>query len=140
MRQVLAKQRREIAVTVAAKFVETAPYYTFTIFIIGYATQQIGHSRGSVLNVLTLVSLATAIPLMGWISDRIGRKTLFVMGCVGIAWVTPVYFMLVDQGRLWTLALALVLTLGLVWPMVTSVLGTMFSEMFRAEVRYSGIS
>ncbi|MGC4029589.1 MAG: MFS transporter [Steroidobacteraceae bacterium] len=142
LRQILKEQRREIAVTVLAKVVETASFYIFTVFVIGYVTDQLGYPKNSMLNVLTLSALVTvvAIPLMGRLSDSIGRKNTFLLGCLAIAVVTPVYFMLLDQRNVWALLLASVLALGIAWPIVTAVLGTLFSEMFSPEVRYTGVS
>ena len=77
---------RAVLVAVAIKFVETAPFYIFSTFIVSYATSSLGFERISVLNAVTLATLVTTlmIPIMGRISDSIGRKRMFVIGTVVI--------------------------------------------------------
>lgn len=50
------------------------------------------------------------------------------------------YFWLLHQGSVAMLILATVIGLGIIWAPITAVLGTMFSEIFSARVRYTGIS
>ncbi|MDX2340573.1 MHS family MFS transporter [Micrococcus sp. M4NT] len=75
----------------------------------------------------------------GWISDKIGRKTTFVVGyAILIAWAFPL-FSLLNTASLPLFALALfVLTMGL-GPSYGPQ-SAMYAEMFPARVRFSGVS
>src|SRR5699024_12527263 len=50
------------------------------------------------------------------------------------------YFWLLNQGSVVLLFVATILGIGIIWAPITAVLGTMFSEIFSANVRYTGIS
>lgn len=133
---------RAVLVAVAIKFVETAPFYIFSTFIVSYATATLGFERISVLNAVTIATLLTTlmIPIMGRLSDSIGRKRMFVAGTLVMAAFTFPYFMLLEQRSMTSLVIATVVGLGLVWAPITAVLGTLFSEIFSTRVRYTGIT
>lgn len=133
---------KEVLIAVGAKVVETAPFYIFGTFIVSYATTQLGYSRTVTLNAVTLATIITTIliPYMGRLSDTFGRKKLYVIGtCLMIIYAFP-YFWLIHQHSAVLLIVATVLGLGIIWAPITAVLGTMFSEIFKSNVRYTGIT
>src|SRR5699024_1672709 len=91
---------------------------------------------------VTLATIITTIlmPVMGSFSDKIGRKKLYVGGTVLMIVYAFPYFWLIHQGSVVLLFLATIIGLGIIWAPITAVLGTMFSEIFSANVRYTGIS
>lgn len=80
------------------------------------------------------------IPVMGRLSDSIGRKKMFVAGALLIAFFAFPYFMLLEERTNTALLVATVVGLGLIWAPITAVLGTLFSEIFSTRVRYTGIT
>ena len=96
-------------------------------------------SRGTPVTIATLLT-TVMIPIMGRLSDSIGRKRMFVAGTLVMAAFTFPYFMLLEQRTMTTLVIATVIGLGLVWAPITAVLGTLFSEIFSTRVRYTGIT
>jgi MFS family permease len=94
------------------------------------------------LNAVTIATIVTSIliPIMGGLSDKIGRKKLYVGGTILMMLYSFPYFWLLHQGSSALLILATVLGLGIIWAPITAVLGTMFSEIFKSNVRYTGIS
>ena len=133
---------REVLIAIGAKVVETAPFYIFSTFVVSYATTNLGFSRTETLTAVMIGTIVTTIliPIMGALSDRVGRKPLYVFGTIAMALYAFPYFWLVNQGSVVLLVIATVLGLGVIWAPITAVLGTMFSEIFSAEVRYTGIS
>ncbi|AZU60742.1 MFS transporter [Neobacillus mesonae] len=133
---------KEVLIAVGAKVVETAPFYIFGTFIVSYATTQLGFSRTLTLNTVTIATIVTTIliPIMGNLSDKIGRKKLYVGGTILMALYAFPYFWLLHQKSAAMLVVATVLGLGIIWAPITAVLGTMFSEIFKSNVRYTGIS
>lgn len=133
---------RAVLVAIGAKAVETAPFYLFASFVGGYATARLGFSRAEALNAVLVGALVAcvAIPLCGAVSDRFGRRPIFLVGVVALAVATFAYFALLDQRSLPLFFLASALALGVAWSPVTATLGTMMSETFPANVRYSGIT
>ncbi|USK38959.1 MHS family MFS transporter [Cytobacillus firmus] len=133
---------KEVLIAVGAKVVETAPFYIFGTFIVSYATTQLGFSRTVTLNAVTIATVITTIliPIMGKLSDKIGRKKLYVGGTVLMMLYAFPYFWLLHQGSAVLLVVATILGLGIIWAPITAVLGTMFSEIFKSNVRYTGIT
>jgi metabolite-proton symporter len=132
---------KEIILTTGAKAIETAPFYIFATFGISYATNTLKMPEGPVLNAVTIGTLISLvmIPLMGRLSDRVGRKKVFVAGTLGVIVFSMPYFFLLSKKSILLLTIAVMIGYAL-WSVITAVLGTMFSEMFSAEVRYTGIS
>ncbi|MFS0644372.1 MFS transporter [Siminovitchia sp. 179-K 8D1 HS] len=133
---------KEVLIAIGGKVVETAPFYIFSTFIVSYATANLGFSRTVTLNAVTIATVITTllIPVMGRLSDKVGRKPLYVGGTVLMILYAFPYFWLLHQNSKVLLILATVLGLGIIWAPITAVLGTMFSEIFRSNVRYTGIS
>ncbi|MGB3259314.1 MFS transporter, partial [Paenisporosarcina sp.] len=133
---------REVLIAIGAKVVETAPFYIFSTFVVSYATTNLGFTRTSTLTAVMIATVVTTIliPIMGNLSDKVGRKKLYVAGTVGMALFAFPYFWMIQQGSVALLIIATVIGLGIIWAPITAVLGTMFSEIFDAKVRYTGIS
>ncbi|GGA79823.1 MFS transporter [Ornithinibacillus halotolerans] len=133
---------KEVLIAIGAKVVETAPFYIFGTFIVSYATSNLDFSESNVLNAVTIGTVVTTIlmPFMGALSDKIGRKPLYITGTILMALYAFPYFWLIHSGSPGLLILATVIGLGIIWSPITAVLGTMFSEIFSAKVRYTGIS
>lgn len=133
---------REVLIAIGAKVVETAPFYIFGTFVVSYATTYLDFSNRAVLNAVMIATIITTIliPIMGSLSDKIGRKPLYIFGTVGMILYAFPYFWLIQQGSVLLLTIATIIGLGIIWAPITAVLGTMFSEIFSAEVRYTGIS
>ncbi len=133
---------KAVLIAVGAKVVETAPFYIFSTFIIAYGTNYLGYDRITVLNAVTIATLVTtiAIPYMGMLSDKVGRKPLYIAGTIAMMlFAFPYFYMLSLKSALW-LTVATVIGLGILWAPVTAVLGTMFSEIFSTNVRYTGVT
>ncbi|PJK17065.1 MFS transporter [Chryseomicrobium excrementi] len=133
---------REVLITIGAKVVETAPFYIFSTFIVSYATTNLGFSRSATLGAVMIATIVTTIliPIMGSLSDRIGRKKMYIAGTVAMMAFAFPYFWLIHQGSVLLLVVATVIGLGIIWSPITAVLGTMFSEIFDAKVRYTGVT
>lgn len=133
---------KEVLIAIGAKVVETAPFYIFGTFIVSYATQNLNFTETNALNAVTIGTVVTTIlmPIMGALSDKIGRKPLYIGGTILMILFAFPYFWMIHSGSVAMLFLATIIGLGIIWSPITAVLGTMFSEIFTAKVRYTGIS
>ena len=140
--ETLRNHWREVLIAAGLKVVETAPFYIFSTFVVSYAVNNLGYQKVSALNAVMIGALVASllIPLMGWLSDRIGRKRVYIGGLIGIALFIVPYFMLLDTRTQWGITVATVIGFGVLWAPITAVLGTLSSEIFSTRVRYTGIT
>lgn len=133
---------REVLIAIGAKVVETAPFYIFGTFVVSYATTNLGFSQTATLGSVMIATVITTIliPIMGSLSDKIGRKKMYIAGAVAMALYAFPYFWMLHQGSVLLLVVATIIGLGIIWAPITAVLGTMFSEIFDAKVRYTGVT
>lgn len=140
--ETLRNHWREVLIAAGLKVVETAPFYIFSTFVVSYATGNLGYSKVDALHAVMCAAVVASvmIPLMGWLSDKLGRRTVYTLGIVlSAAFIYP-YFMLLDTRSVWGITTATVIALGLLWAPITAVLGTLSSEIFSTRVRYTGIT
>jgi metabolite-proton symporter len=139
--QVLRDYPRAIILAIGARMGENIGYYVFTAFALAYATDEVGLSQGTALNAALIASAIhfVAIPAMGALSDRFGRRPVYLVGAVGVGVWGFVFFTLYDSQSF--LLLALAGTVGLVFHgAMYGPQAAFFSEMFATQVRYSGLS
>ena len=133
---------RSVLVAVGLKVVETAPFYIFSVFVVGYATNQLKLDKDVALRAVMIAAFVTtlAIPLMGRLADRVGRKPLYIGGTLAIAAFAFPYFMLLSLKTALAVTVATTLGLAIFWAPITAVLGTLYSEIFSTRVRYTGVT
>ncbi|PIC77996.1 MFS transporter [Sporosarcina sp. P19] len=110
-------------------------------FILVYATTYIGYSRDTALLALSLscAMMLITIPVVGYLSDFIGRKVIYISGLIGMLVLTIPYFIGISSSTSTFFIMQIVL-LGVVWAAIFATQGTFFSELFPANVRYTGLS
>jgi len=76
------KNPRSFLVAVGLKISEVSWVYILTIFIVVYATAQLGLPRTLLLNAIFIAALVevASIPLFGWLSDHVGRRVFYFLG------------------------------------------------------------
>lgn len=133
---------KSVLIATGAKVAETAPFYIFSTFIVAYGTTALNVPNTTILNAVTIATLIATImiPVMGRISDTVGRKRMYIWGTISILLYAVPYFILLNQGTTLSIILATVIGLGILWAPVTAVLGTLFSEIFATNIRYTGVT
>jgi MFS family permease len=120
---------------------EQAPFYIFTAFIFAYATGTLHMSRDLILVAVLIASCVSfiTIPLSGHISDRIGRKKMYLIGVAATGVFGFLYFGMVDSAAPWVVFLAIVLSL-IPHDMQYGPQAALIAEAFTPRLRYSGAS
>lgn len=142
LRDTLKHHWREVLIAAGLKVVETAPFYIFSTFVVSYATTTLSYQKSQALESVTLGALVATvmIPLMGLLSDKVGRQKMYTLSVVLLGLFIVPWFLLLDTGTGWGIMLATIVAFGILWAPVTAVLGTLCSEIFSANVRYTGIT
>jgi metabolite-proton symporter len=139
--EVIKHQPKSIILSALIRLAEQTPFYIFTAFVFSYGTTHLKVDRGLLLNAVLLFAVFElfAIPLAGYISDRIGRKRTYMLGA-GLMVVSGFIFF----GLLDTLNPALIVV-GILFGAIphSIVYGTqasLIAEQFTPRMRYSGAS
>ena len=115
----------------------------FTVWALAYATSDsVGMSRSSMLWVGALANLVAlaAIPLWATLSDRIGRRPVYLIGAVGSAITMFLYLWAISTGS-YPLILTLgIVAFGVVYSAANGVWPSFYGEMFSTRVRLSGMA
>ncbi|GAA1701403.1 MFS transporter [Streptomyces yatensis] len=139
---VVRRHPKEVLIAVGARFAEGGNYYIFTVFILTYLSEQLDLSRQVGLTgvmVAAAVDIAV-IPLWGALSDRVGRRPVFIGGALFMAAFAGPFFLLVDTRSPVLICLALVVVMAFGHGAVFGPLAAFYAELFPARVRYSGVS
>ena len=141
MLEVIKRQPKEIILSAFARMAEQAPFYVFTAFVFAYAVGTLKVPRDFTLTavlVAACVSFVT-IPLAGHLSDRIGRRKMYLIGAVVTGVFGFIYFQMVDTAVPWLVFLAIVLSL-IPHDLMYGPQAALIAEAFTPRLRYSGAS
>jgi len=139
--EVIKKHPRNVILAMGARFAENAFFYVLTVLVLSYGSQNLGMDKGAMLNAVLAGSAVqlVAIPLFGALSDRLGRRPVYLGGTVFLALFAFPFFAMLETRNTWVVALAVVI--GLVGhAAMYGPQAAFFSELFGTRVRYSGAS
>src|SRR5262249_38175429 len=139
--EVIRKQPKEIILSALLRTSEQAPFYIFTAFIFAYAVDTLHMSRDLVLTAVLAASCVSfvTIPLSGHISDRIGRRKMYLIGAASTGVFGFLYFAMVAPAVPSAVFVAIVLSL-IPHDMQYGPQAALIAEAFTPRLRYSGAS
>jgi MHS family shikimate/dehydroshikimate transporter-like MFS transporter len=140
--EVLRRYPKEVLLAMGARLAENGAFYVYTTFVYVYATSHAHVDRNIVLTALIIsaVTELAAIPLYGALSDRIGRRPVYLFGAVSTAILAYPLFWALDNGSPPLILLGLLASLIMGHAAMYAPQGAFFSELFGTRVRYSGAS
>ena len=140
--EVLTTYPKQVLLAIGARFAENGAFYVYSVFVLTYATQQVKMSQQVVLNGILIgagIELL-AIPLFGALSDRFGRRPVYLFGaCATALWAYPL-FRLLDTASPPLVWLALIVAFVFSHAAMYGPQAAFLSELFGTRVRYSGAS
>lgn len=138
---VLRDHPRNVLLAMGARFAENAFFYIFTVLILSYGSLQLGMEKADMLNAVLIGSAVQlfVIPWFGALSDRLGRRPVYLGGALFLALFAFPFFWMVDTRQPVLVVLAVVI--GLIGhAAMYGPQAAFFSELFGTRVRYSGAS
>jgi MFS transporter, MHS family, shikimate and dehydroshikimate transport protein len=140
--EVVAKNTKTFFIAVGLKLSEVSWVYMLTVFVVGYATTKLNLPKAMMLDAVLYAALLELItlPLFGWLSDKIGRRPLYILGALfSIAFAFPLFWM-VDSKSTVLIFTAIMIAMNFGHGMMFGPESCYFPELFGARVRYSGAS
>jgi MHS family shikimate/dehydroshikimate transporter-like MFS transporter len=113
-----------------------------TVFVVGYATTKLGLPKPMMLDAVMYAALLelVSLPLFGWLSDKIGRRPLYILGALfTIAFAFPLFWMVESKSTVLIFA-AVMIAMNFGHGMMFGPESAYFPELFGSRVRYSGAS
>ena len=139
--EVIRQHPKQILLAAGAFFVVNGAFYVMITGMLDYGTRDLGLSRSAMLTAVLISSVAQILMLPAWsiLSDRVGRRPVYLAGAVLLGlWSFPLFW-LVDTRNIVLITVALLLG-QLFLSMMYGPQAALFSEMFSRQVRYSGAS
>jgi MFS family permease len=139
--EVIKRQPKQVILAALVRMAEQAPAYIYLAFVFAYGTQVLHTSRDFLLTALItagLVSFVT-IPLAGHLSDRFGRKRIYLIGSVATGIFGFIYFAMLNTVVPGWMFLAIVLSF-VPHDLMYGPQAALIAECFTARLRYSGSS
>jgi metabolite-proton symporter len=140
--ELIRQYPREVMVAMGARLVENAAFYIYTVFVLVYAVQHVHMDRNIVLDALMIAAVLEVftLPLFGALSDRIGRRPVYLIGALVTSAFAYAEFWMFDTGSPTMVIVALSVALAIGHAAMYGPQAAFFSELFGAKVRYSGAS
>src|ERR687896_130441 len=133
---------KSILLVIGMRVSENACGYIFSVFVLSYVTQQVGLSS-SVAYAGIMIAAAVQFfisPVYGALSDRVGRRPVYMFGAGFLVLLAFPFFWLLDTGVATLIWLAIVLVFAVGNGAMFATQPAFFSELFGTNVRYSGVS
>jgi MFS family permease len=133
-----------IALGVGARWIDGVFFNVLAVFVITYLVQYINIPRTEALSVVMIAALlmCPCILYAGRLADRFGRGRIYGLASVGCGLsIFPAFWLMENSaGNIFIIALAIIIPLSVFYAGVFGPEAALFSDLFPAEVRYTGIS
>jgi metabolite-proton symporter len=132
---------REIILSAVLRLAEQAPFYIFTAFVFSYGTKTLGKTPDFLITAVLVASVVSfvSIPVFGHLSDRIGRKAMYMIGAAVMGVFGFAYFAMLNTGSAAIIFFAIVISL-IPHDMMYGPQAALIAENFTGRLRYSGCS
>ncbi|RTL49554.1 MAG: MFS transporter [Bradyrhizobiaceae bacterium] len=133
---------KELLISIGLKVSEVAWVYMMTVFTIVYATTKLGLPKILILNAILAAALLEFItmPLFGWMSDKVGRRNMFIAGCIISAICAFAVFPLMDTKNPTIIIVSIAVIVSLTHAMMFGPEAAYLPELFGTKTRYTGSS
>lgn len=141
--EALQKEAKGIWLVVGMRLAENSAYYLYTTFSVVYIMKTFGTDRANQGTMWVLIASAIgiiAVPLWAILSDKIGRKPVYLVGAIGGLLFFPLYFVMTDTGSALLATLAIIIGLAVFHNSMYGPQAAFFAELFSTKLRYSGAS
>jgi MFS transporter, MHS family, shikimate and dehydroshikimate transport protein len=142
LRDVIRTHKRSLLVVIGARFADNGVAYVYQTVVLAYAVNYLHRQQSLLLIGVTVFSAIAifAVPTYGALSDRWGRKPVYLAGAIFSALIVVPFFEILQRGPDWLVVAALVAALAIGKEMMSAAQASFFAELFDARVRYTGFA
>ncbi|MED3652326.1 MFS transporter [Heyndrickxia sporothermodurans] len=139
---VLRNQKKPLFLTIGMKLVQNAVFYVYSVFILTYLVSTHGIDRSVGLNAVMISSAIgfVTMPLWSYLSDKIGRKPVYLFGTVASTLFVFPFFWFMNSGSVFLITIGIILGLNVLHDAVYGPQAVYYSELFSTKTRLSGAS
>ncbi|HLJ05478.1 MAG TPA: MFS transporter, partial [Acetobacteraceae bacterium] len=139
--EVFRLQAKEVFLSAFVRMAEQAPFYIFTAFVFAYGVGTLKVSRDLLLTAVLAASVVSffSIPIAGHLSDRFGRRRVYIVGAVATGVFGWIYFALLNTLVPFWIFAAIVVSL-IPHDAMYGPQAALIAESFTGRLRYSGAS
>lgn len=132
---------KNILLATGARMADAVTFNVINVFGIAYATSQLGLGEDMMLTGFVIASGVEIVllPVIGHVSDRIGRRPVYAFGIVVCLVTAFAYFPLLSTGDTLVVWLTIVVALAVGTGSMFAIQGTLFAELFGTRTRYTGL-
>jgi MHS family shikimate/dehydroshikimate transporter-like MFS transporter len=134
--------RKALLIAIGLKISEVAWVYILTVFSIVYATGTLGLPKALILNAILVAAILefATMPLFGWLSDKIGRRPMYLGGAIVSALCAFALFPLLDTKNPTVIVVSIAVIVSLTHAVMFAPQAAFLPELFGTRTRYSGAS
>lgn len=139
---VLRIHPKGVLLVIGMRIAENGSFFIFSVFVLSYATEQLGLARSMVLTGVMIAAAIQffAVPVWGALSDRIGRRPVYLFGATFTLLFAFPSFWLINTEATILVWLAIVLALAVGHAAMYGPQAAFLPELFGTRIRYSGIA
>ncbi|MDR2930328.1 MAG: MHS family MFS transporter [Propionibacteriaceae bacterium] len=141
IKEVFTFARKPFLIAFGARMAENSTAYIFQTWILTYIVTT-GMDRGVGLRAVIIATAAGMVTILfwGWLSDKIGRKYIYMFGAAAMAVFTFPFFGIVQTMNPILVTLALTFMLAVLYQAMFATQGALLSDLFPPQYRFTGIA
>jgi MFS family permease len=140
--EALRRHPRNFMVVLGARLAENGLGYLFPVFGLNYVVTTLGVPRADALSALMLAFVVELFTIVGFatLSDRVGRRPVYMFGALaGVAFAYPFFLLVGTKEWIW-IAVAFIVARAVVTAAMFGPQAAYFAELFPPQRRFAGFA
>ncbi|MCW8410462.1 MHS family MFS transporter [Legionella sp. PATHC035] len=138
--ELLRSHFKNFLLAIGARLIESSSFYILTVFVLSYGTYNLHLSKTLLLYAVMVGSIfeMLLIPYFGMISDRIGRRPVYICGALLMGLFAFPFFWMLQSKSPHLIFFAVIFGMCGPHAMMHGAQAAFYSELFKTRIRYSG--